>query len=514
MKLSISNDIVKFKTVEVETVKELAELACKSNISLSVFKDGKRNLDSFISTEMIGLDIDNDKEGTPSISVDEATEIFKNHSHVILATRNHNVEKNGVVAERFRVILFLEYPITSVNDYYATWHKIKDACPWIDSQCKDASRFWYQHKEVLSVQETGASVQVTKYVEPEKKETRPALPGERGTLGKETLKFLEFGVGAGSRNGTTYKVARDFQQNMYTLEETEDRILAALDRNDVLGPDFTEAEARQAIGSAFSKDAKHAPRLEETKPRAFNYTSIGDLINQPDIQLEWIIDGLLFKGGLSIIVGGPKVGKTTLIRQLEKNVLRGESFLGRKVCKGSIMHFSFDEKARTAKEHYLKLGLTKDDPMSLHFGIAGNSNYLKELEEDLLRYKPTLVVIDTLFDMVNADDVNNYAVIKRALSYFNTLAERTNSHIMFIHHQNKPNANFSTSSGHSILGSTAIFGSVDCCIILEQAPNSERRSLAVKGRGVKSTAKIYISFDAVKMVYRLEDGPEDPKDNW
>jgi hypothetical protein len=115
-------------------------------------------------------------------------------------------------------------------------------------------------------------------------------------------------------------------------------------------------------------------------------------------------------------------------------------------------------------------------------------------------------VIDTLFDMVDADDVNNYAVVKRALSFFNTLAEKTNSHIMFIHHQNKPNANYQSGSGHSILGSTAIFGSVDCCLIFEQDRNSDRRTVSVKGRGVKNGRRVNLRFDQSKMIYEVDDG--------
>lgn len=512
MKISTSNGIEFFEAIEVKTVKELADKALLSNISTSVFKDGKRNIQNFEYADCIGLDIDNDnKKGTPTLSLIEAKKIFSNFKHVILATRSHNVEKHGVVAERFRVILFTDSPIVKANDFYSTWHWLKDQFPWIDNQCKDPSRFWFQHTEVLGLSEQGSVITPIRFTEPEKptKDGRPVLPGERGKLSNQALQFLEFGVEEGSRNGTVYKVARDFQQALYDFEETEARILSALQRNEIFAQDFTESEARITIRSAYSKDAKHAPRLTDVKPRAFSYVRWGDILEAPDKEEDWVIHGLLLRGGMSVIVGMPKIGKTTLIRQMEKCVLRGEPFLDRKTAKGTIIHYSFDEKLKTSKKHYKTLGLTKNDPLILHFGTASNNDYVKELEEDLIKIKPAIAVVDTLFDMVDSEDVNNYGTVKRQLSIFSALAERTGCHIMFIHHTNKPNNNYRPGSGHSVLGSTAIFGSVDCCLIFERVNDSNLRTLAVEGRGVENLDGVQLRFNKDTQTYKIEAKQDD-----
>lgn len=510
MKISLSEGIDLFETREVTTVAELGELACQSNISTSVFKNGKRNKANFLYAECIGLDIDNDKPNTPSLSLNEAKKIFSQFKHIILSSKSHNIEKNGIIAERFRVILFTDYLIQKAEDFYATWFWLKEQFPWIDVQCKDPSRFWYQHREVLSVNEQGKTILPIRFSEPEKptKEGRPVLPGERGNLSKFALEFLEFGVAPGGRNGSVYKVAREFQQSLYEYGEAEERILKSLSRNKVFGSDFSENEATMAIRSAYSTDAKHAPRLVDSKPRAFSYIKIGDLINTPDKQEDWIVENLILRGGVSVVVGMPKIGKSTLVRQLELCHLRGEPFLGRKTAKGSVAHYSFDEKAKTAKRHYSILGLSQSDDMILHFGTAENTNYLAEFAEDVMKYSPTLVVVDTLFDMVDSDDVNNYGVIKKRLSFFNNLAQKTSAHIMFIHHQTKPNLNYGAGSGHSVLGSTAIFGSVDCCLIFEQVKSSDLRTLGVKGRAVDDFGALKLKFDKEKM--RYETTNEDP----
>lgn len=508
MKISISEGISEFQVMEFVTVKELAAQACKTNISTSVFKNGKRNIESFEFAECIGLDIDNDnKIGTPVLSIEEAAQAFEGLKHVILTTRSHRKEKHGVVADRFRVILFLETPITNAEDFYATWFYLKAKYPWIDNQCKDPSRFWYRHGGVYGGKD-GALITPVKHVAlpKETKDAPVSAPGTKGELSKATLKLLEFGVERGSRNGAVYKAAREFHQNLYTQEEAESRIVAALERNNIFSSDFTEDEVRTTIASAFSKDAKHDARVAEVKPRAFKYIGLGELLDREEEQEHWLVDGLLIKGGLSIMVGIPKIGKTTIIRQLERCVLRGESFLQRKVEKGTVLHYSFDEKARTAKRHYKTLGLTNEDPMMLHFGTADSDDHKQDLEEDLMAMKPALVVVDTLFDMVNADDVNSYGPIKRELAFYNALAERTGCHIMFIHHQNKPNKEYGRGSGHSILGSTAIFGSVDCCLIFERPDDKpDMRTIAAIGRGVDGFDKKILKFDKVKQIYSIDE---------
>jgi RecA-family ATPase len=186
---------------------------------------------------------------------------------------------------------------------------------------------------------------------------------------------------------------------------------------------------------------------------------------------------------------------------MEKCVLRGEPFLGRQVAKGSVVHYSFDEKARTAKVHYEKLGLTAKDDLILNFGNADSDKTFEHLEEDLLKMKPILCVVDTLFDLVDSSDVNDYGRIKRQLSKFSALAERTKTHIMFIHHQNKPNQNYGRGSGHTVLGSTAIFGGVDTCLIFEQVGESEARSITAVGRAIEKFEGQQLTFDKKNMVY-------------
>lgn len=505
MKISVSDGIEFFSIAEPETLQQFAEIALEYNFSQGIFKNEKRNIANFERTDCIVMDVDNDGTENATLTIEEAKNAFGPFRHIILTSRSHQIEKSGQCADRFRVVLFLDTPIVRAEDYYATWYWVKDQFPAIDHKCKDPSRFWFKHKAIYSINEEGRLVTPIRYTEPEKpkKDGREALSGERGDLSKATLQFLAFGPQVGGRNDATYRAAKEFQQNLYTYQDAHTRILAALKLNDVIGGDFTEYEATIAVRSAYSKDAKHAARLEEVEKRAFNYISAKELLDEPDTQDDWLIKDLLLVGGTSLIGGAPKIGKSTLIRQAAICVARGEPFLGQPTKQGTVIHYSMDEKKKSVKRQYRTQGLTHEDPVILSFGNPKMRDYMKHLEEDIVRLKPVMVIADTLAGMTQVKDMNNYGELVSVLGAFNDIVERTGTHILFIHHANKPNQFSKKGSGDSILGSTGISGTVDTFLIFEQGDDSHARILTVKGRDVDDSAfdKTSLAFDRQTKCY-------------
>lgn len=112
----------------------LKDLTSGHSIVPAQFKAGetKRKNENFESANLIMLDYDG------GLSINKAKEIFKSEAVAIVPTRNHQKDKGGEVADRFRVILIL--PI-SVN---ANIHRIiLKACVSIyghDKKCTDQAR--------------------------------------------------------------------------------------------------------------------------------------------------------------------------------------------------------------------------------------------------------------------------------------------------------------------------------------------------------------------------------------
>jgi len=245
---------------------ELVSYITKHPYSLGTFKHNHRSLDNFISCECIGLDIDNGLKDTAKLTLDEATLAFKDYKHLILTTKSHQKNKNGVIADRFRVILYLERKIESIEDYYATWDALKKLYPAIDAQCKDASRFWYPSVDLISRRDEGTLVvPLTSVTQIRPTQFRPIVDHtSKGKLARTTIDFLNNGAPSGDWNGNLFKAAKDIQEQGYTEDEALDLLdqptklpgnLGYLDKNDVT-----------TIASAFKSEPRYSPRRDYNDP--------------------------------------------------------------------------------------------------------------------------------------------------------------------------------------------------------------------------------------------------------
>ena len=251
-------------------------------------------------------------------------------------------------------------------------------------------------------------------------------------------------------------------------------------------------------GSSAVKEAIESAEIVREK---FGFTSLNSLINEPDEEISWIVDGLLPSGGFSVMVAKPKVGKSTLARQLALNVAQGENFIGRETTKGTVLYVALEEKRSEVKKHFKLLGATGNEDLHSYIGsVPQEAN--QWLEKEVKNRKPVLVIVDTLFRFAQVSDVNDYAKVNTALSPLLALARDNNTHLMVIHHARKGGGE----GGDSTLGSTAIFGSVDTSIILKR--KEEKRTIETQQRYGKDIESTLLVFDEVSRSIELGDTKE------
>jgi len=227
---------------------------------------------------------------------------------------------------------------------------------------------------------------------------------------------------------------------------------------------------------------------EKSTPDKFTFTSLGDLLDEPEEEISWIIEGLLPSSGFSIMAAKPKVGKSTLARQLALSVARGDLFINRQTTKGTVLYVALEEKRSEVKSHFKLLGATGSEDLYSYIGSAPEEAS-KWLEREIQSKKPVLVIIDTLFRFVNITDGNDYAKVTAALTPLLSLARDNGAHVMVIHHARKGGGD----GGDSMLGSTAIFGSVDTAIILKRTES--KRTIETQQRYGTDMEPTVLIFD-------------------
>jgi hypothetical protein len=274
------------------------------------------------------------------------------------------------------------------------------------------------------------------------------------------------------------------------------------------------ADSVRVVQAKSGKDAHdhfasgHSPEEFEAVPAAkwqarsaassgIQLQTLGELLNAPPEEIEWLVEGLLVMGGTSLTVAKPKVGKSTLLRHLAFCVARGLPFLGRDVTKGAVIYIALEEKRSEIVKQFRAMGCTEHDQIHIHVG-AVTGEALAELARVIEELSPVLVIIDPLFKMVRVPDANDYARVTAALEPLTELARQAGAHIALCHHRGKGERE----DGDAVLGSTAIFGAVDTLVSMTK--RSDRRVVNSTNRYGEDLEDLILILD--KETYQVKCG--------
>lgn len=485
--ITVSKDITKgFAPSSLPT----EEAILKFNWSCGIFKEGYRNKANFLRANTIALDFDNAPD-TPQISlVDAKKQIIESGLEAIIATtRSHRIDKKDQgKKDRFRVIIRLAEEVTTPEDFTATWEALADLFPAADTRCKDASRFYYPSKKVVLKTEGKKRWPVTKYVKPDAPKTEKIGKNFRGKLSRATTDFLLFGAPAGQWNGALTKATIDLQEQNYSIEEAK-KLLQIPTR---YGVGELDSNDHKTIDFLFSQERKYGPR-----GLMFDFKRAGELPADQK-ELKWIVDGLLVKGGMSILTAAPKIGKSVLARNLMKSVVYGDEFLGRKTEKATVMYVALEDHPIMVDQDLRRLGVKPSDDFFIHCGSVKKEGAMDALSESIKQLGAGLVVIDTLALFLHFSDINNYAEVNAPMESLREVARSTGAHILTIHHANKSG----DSDSRSILGSSAIFGAVDCSIVISKGGETGR-VITTQQRGGTPFRGARLNFDEKNLIYTL-----------
>jgi len=238
---------------------------------------------------------------------------------------------------------------------------------------------------------------------------------------------------------------------------------------------------------------RKSPKSEPPPRRGFALTRLSDLLAEPPEEIAYIWENTLPRGGLSLLVAKPKVGKSTLARNLALRIARGDAdFLVRKItAPGPVVYLALEEKRSEVRRHFERMGAPEELPIFIHIGSAPEEA-LQELRTAIVDNSAILAIVDPLQRLARVSDLNDYSQVSLALEPLMQIARDTNCHLLLVHHANK---GIGREGGDSILGSTAIFGSVDAAMIMKRT-ESHRTIESIQRYG-EDMPKTVLAFDPV-----------------
>jgi len=279
----------------------------------------------------------------------------------------------------------------------------------------------------------------------------PSEPAETPT----TAAPVEGDILDGERNTTLTSLAGTMRKRGMTPVAIE----AALQAENTARcrPPLPVAEVRTIAHSIGTKPAGETPAT--TRP--FSMTSIGDLLAEPDETTDWVVQDRIPAGSLILFSGKPKTGKSTTCRDLAFAVATGDDWLGHPCTPGPVWYLALEEKRSEVRRHFRQMGARADDPIRLFIGQAP-LDIIGQLHALAEREPPSVIFADPFQRLIRAKDLNDYAEVTTKFDPLLKLARETGATLVLVHHGGKGER----TGIDTILGSTALAGSVDNCLLL------------------------------------------------
>lgn len=201
-----------------------------------------------------------------------------------------------------------------------------------------------------------------------------------------------------------------------------------------------------------------------TQAAGFTLTRLGDLLSKPDMPVDYVWDGSLVVGTVSVVAAKPKVGKSTLARNVCLAVAKGEDFLEKHTKQGECIYLALEEREEDIRNDFRAMGADGTEPIFIH-AAAAPAEGIKALCNLIRERRPVMVVGDPLFRLARIKDEKAYAETYAALGPVIDTARETGTHVMLCHHAGKA---LKADAIDSPLGSTAIGGAVSTLVLLKR----------------------------------------------
>lgn len=261
---------VHFRAQPIRDLKHLGELICRYAYSPILFRNSYRKQDNFNSADLLVLDFDSGDR-----SIERAKEFFQalGYQFVIGTTRNHQVLKDGKIADRYRVLIPTSLTITDSECFRANMTKFISTFG-ADNACKDGGRMYYPCTSIFAVHEVGQPAAWDLSMRPQESsynatEHRVYLEscGRAGVIPKNLLRYAEESGTPGSRNSAAFKISCQLYHLGLSLEAAIAWIMATplgslklLEVQSVVRSAYKRVKAD--LGSEQRNGAKTAPLLK------------------------------------------------------------------------------------------------------------------------------------------------------------------------------------------------------------------------------------------------------------
>jgi len=275
----------------------------------------------------------------------------------------------------------------------------------------------------------------------------------------------------GSRNETLTSMVGKWKKKGMTDKESI-ALIKDTNRTQCVPPINDEAELLGIVNSVYSYDVAEIPII--------------DMSEVEEKAVEWLWNGWLPKGKITIIAGVEGVGKTFVLLDIATSITKGKTFPdGTSAPQGNVLFFGFEDGlADTVKSRLRHLGSDGKGIKALDWSKVSNllslkdSSFLKQMKDLIQRYQARLIIIDPLSSLLGEVNDSKETTIRPLLEELSGMAEETGVSMVLVKHFSKRNEMVSPT--HNITGSVAFGGVVRGMNFIVPKKDDEGKTTDVK----------------------------------
>lgn len=164
-----------------------------------------------------------------------------------------------------------------------------------------------------------------------------------------------------------------------------------------------------------------------------------DFLAQETVKSRFVITPYIPLGGITLLYGKTKVGKSPLTWEMARCVAAGELFFGCSVIQGPVLYLDFDTPADLVRERLSRLETPPPDffiefPGVKNLFTGPTQAYFRQLFQDV---KPILVIFNTLRKLHQGDEKDGSLPSK---TYATLQALFPGAGLVVVHHDKKTQA--------------------------------------------------------------------------
>lgn len=201
-----------FRKRELTGYRSLESVMSQHVWSAIVWENGDRAELNFRGASFAVLDFD-----TPEMPLREALNTFSDSCHIIGTTKSHQKEKNGVICDRYRVVLPFTQEITDLAQYRFNMRLFYNKYPC--DKCIDGARYFFPCTEIVSVVSDGYKQDVIEGREEQPVSIYTEEWAKAGAMPAMVNHARQILIPPGKRNTYFYGLAKDLVRCGYSDEQ-------------------------------------------------------------------------------------------------------------------------------------------------------------------------------------------------------------------------------------------------------------------------------------------------------